>query len=389
MVEEQVLAHTQEVALEGLQIEVVRNLDAFYELAPEWTRLAERWAVDPVFLSHTWFRTWWESFGRGKELHIVTVRHRRELVAVAPMMRTRATIYGLKLNTIQAIYNPHTPRYDVIVGENQNPQLCRAIWKNFLEQDHADAVILSQIPNGSRTISMFEELGKTHGWISGQWSAPPSPFISLVDGYDGFLNNLKSSSRYNLRKRYDRLKKKGIVDVEVVTRPDQIREAMKDGLRIEAAAWKGELGTAIISDPLVAEFYIQLAQREAELGRVRLTFLRVDGKRIAFNYLLQCGKKLYGVKIGYDPAYHMFSPGNMLLNLILQQACAEGIEEYDFLGADEEWKFEWTNRIREHRWLFLFKNNLRARFLHSLKFRLVPAAKPWLESLCTYLPGRA
>ena len=278
MVEEQVLAHTQEVALEGLQIEVIRNLDAFYALAPEWTRLAERWAVDPVFLSHTWFRTWWESFGRGKELHIVTVRQRRELVAVAPMMRTRATIYGLKLNTIQAIYNPHTPRYDVIVGENQNPQLYRAIWKNFLEQDHADAVILSQIPNGSRTISMFEELGKTHGWISGQWPAPPSPFISLVDGYDGFLNNLKSSSRYNLRKRYDRLKKKGVVDVEVVTRPDQIPEAMKDGLRIEAAAWKGELGTAIISDPSVAEFYIQLAQREAELGRVRLTFLRVDWK---------------------------------------------------------------------------------------------------------------
>ena len=119
---------------------------------------------------------------------------------------------------------------------------------------------------------------------------------------------------------------------------------------------------------------------------MRLTFLRVDGKRIAFNYLLQSGKKLYGVKIGYDPAYHMYSPGNMLLNLILQQACAEGIEEYDFLGADEEWKFEWTNRIREHRWLFLFKNTLRARFLHCVKFRCC-ASREALAQKSMYIPA--
>ena len=250
MVEEQVLAHTQEVAPAGFQAEVVRNADDFYALAPEWTRWRTERAVDPMFLSHTWFRTWWESFGRGKELHIVTVRSRRELVGVAPMMCSRTNIYGLKLNTIQAIYNPHTPRYDVITGSNQHLQLYRAMWSKLVEQDQADAIIFRKFLMVRERISMFEELGKAHGWISGQWPAPPSPFISLVDGYDGFLNSLKSSSRYNLRKRYERLKKKGVVDVEVVTRPEQIQEAMKDGLRIEAAAWKGESGTAIISDPL-------------------------------------------------------------------------------------------------------------------------------------------
>ena len=103
---------------------------------------------------------------------------------------------------------------------------------------------------------------------------------------------------------------------------------MADGLRIEAAAWKGEEGTAILSDPTVADFYIQLAKREADLGQLRLTFLRVGGKRIAFNYILQNGQKLYAVKIGYDPEYHAYSPGNMLLNLILKDACQHSIEEY-------------------------------------------------------------
>jgi GNAT acetyltransferase-like protein len=388
LVEEQVVTQTQELGCERFQTEVVRGLQGFLALASEWNRLASESVVDSMFLSHTWFQTWWESFGAGNELHIVTVRERGVLRAVAPMMRTRTPIYGLKLDTIQAIYNPHTPRYDFIVGGNQDAQLYRAIWGSLRSEEQADAIVVTQVPNASRTTSMIEQLGKRDGWITGQWQAPSSPFISLVAGYEGFVNSLKNSSRYNLRKRYDRLKKKGAVDVEVVANLNEVSEAMADGLRIEAAAWKGKHGTAIISDPAVAEFYVRLAERQAELEQVRLAFLRVGAKRIAFNYLLRGEKKLYGVKIGYDPAYHMYSPGNMLLNLILQQACAEGIEEYDFLGADEEWKFEWTGKRREHRWLFLFRDRLPNRLLHRLKFNVAPALKPWLKRLCTYLPGQ-
>ena len=147
------------------------------------------------------------------------------------------------------------------------------------------------------------------------------------------------------------------------------------GRLLEAAAWKGENGTAMISDAAVTEFYTRLAKGEADLGQLRLNFLRVAGKRIAFSYVLQNRKRLCAVKIGYDPAYHGYSPGNMLLNLIVKDACARGIEEYDLLGGDDDWKFEWTKQKREHRWLFLFRNRLRPRILRYLKFGLAPAFK--------------
>jgi hypothetical protein len=41
----------------------------------------------------------------------------------------------------------------------------------------------------------------------------------------------------------------------------------------------------------------------------------------------------------------------MLLNLILRDACDRGAVEYDFLGADDEWKFDWTSEARDHDWL--------------------------------------
>ena len=389
MVEEQVITHTQDLAHADLQVEVVRSLERFNSLGAEWDRLVDRWGVDRVFLSHAWFRSWWEAFGGGRELHVVTVRSRGELVAAAPMMRTRSGRFGLNVDSIEAIYNHHTPRYDFIVGNNQDPRFYKAIWDKLIKDRGSEMIVLAQVPDASQTIPILEKFAKHNGWLRGQWMAPSSPFVPLGCDYATFFNSLKGGSRYNLRKRYDKLRKAGPVDIEVVSSIGAVREAMEDGLRIEAAAWKGDEGTAILCDPAVAEFYTRLAEREAELGQLRLSFLRVAGKRIAFSYLLRSRKRLYAVKIGYDPKYHAYSPGNMLLNLVLQDACAEGIEEYDFLGCDDEWKFEWTKEKRDHRWLFLFRNQVRPRLLHYLKFSVIPAVKPGLKALCTYLPGRA
>jgi len=344
-------------------------------MASEWDRLVHDCAADPIFLSHTWFRTWWESFGGGNELHVVTVRSRGELVAVAPMMLTEARICGFRAAALHAIYNAHTPRYDFIVAANQDPRLYEAIWNNLITEDSCDLMVLAQIPEQSRTIPSMDNLGNCHGWLTGQWAPPVSPFIRLGCDYEAFFATLGEACRFNLTKRYARLQRLGPVDVEVVTDWQRVDRAMHDGLRIEAAAWKGENGTAMISDPRVAEFYTRLARREADIGQLRLTFLRVAGERIAFTYLLQSRYKLYAVKIGYDPRYHAYSPGNMLLNLILKDACRRGVAEYDLLGGDDEWKFDWTKETRGHRWLFLFRDRLWSRSLHQLKFRLVPALK--------------
>jgi hypothetical protein len=383
VVEGQVLTHTQ--ALIGdeeaassspYQVEVVRDVEKFLSLDHEWDQLVDRCGSDRLFLSHTWFRTWWEAFGSDKQLHIITVRSAAgQLLAVAPLMRASTSIYGLKADTLHAIYNPHTPRYDFIVGNNQDPMLYEAIWTQLMESDECDAIVVAQIPEGSRTISCIEKCAKRDGWLTGVWAAPVSPFIRLGFDYEAYFNSLRAGCRFNLTKRYTRLTKHGPIDVEVITDRNAVEEAMRDGLRIEAAAWKGQQGTAMISDPVVAGFYTRLAKREADIGQLRLTFLRVGGKRISFNYLLEQKKRLYAVKIGYDPAYQAYSPGNMLLNLILKDACPRGIEEYDLLGGADEWKFEWTNEKREHHWLFLFKNRLRPRALHYLKFGVVPIVK--------------
>jgi CelD/BcsL family acetyltransferase involved in cellulose biosynthesis len=236
-----------------------------------------------------------------------------------------------------------------------------------------DAIVLPQFSEDSPTLQIFQDLAEKNKWLTGVWSGPASPFIPLRCDYDTLFSRLKPREQHNLRKRFAKLSAMGDVRLEVVSAPSQAVAAMRDGLQIEAAAWKGQAGTAMESDNRVRRFYIQLAERAAELGQLQLSFLRVGGKRVAFFYLLESGDVVHAIKVGYDPDFRVYSPGHMLLMLILKQACDQNHIEFDFQGTAERWKLVWTTESRRYPWLFMFRDRWRSRLLHRAKFVLLPA----------------
>jgi CelD/BcsL family acetyltransferase involved in cellulose biosynthesis len=144
---------------------------------------------------------------------------------------------------------------------------------------------------------------------------------------------------------------------------------------LEAAAWKGESRTAIQCDAAVSRFYSVLAERAAERGWLHLHFLRAGDARVAFDYSLTYKNRIHLLKVGYDPAFAPFSPSNLLLCKVLERAFKQGLTEYDFLGGDAGWKQNWAKQVRQHYWLFVFSSDFKGRFLHLIKFRLIPMLK--------------
>jgi hypothetical protein len=163
--------------------------------------------------------------------------------------------------------------------------------------------------------------------------------------------------------------------METIASAEGLAEGLQDGLRLEAAAWKGEAQTAISCDPAVARFYSTLADRAAERGWIRLHFLQAGQVRVAFDYSLCYKNRLYLLKVGYDPSHAPFSPSNLLLCLVLQRAFEQGVTEYDFLGADAAWKLSWAKQLQRYYWLFIFSSTFKGRCLYLIKFQLVPLLK--------------
>ena len=123
-------------------------------------------------------------------------------------------------------------------------------------------------------------------------------------------------------------------------------EAFEEGLRIEGSVWKAESGTAVLSRPETARFYRTVAAWAAERGWLRLKFLRLDGRAVAFDLALECGGVAHVLKGGFDPDLRRLGPGMLLTERSLRRAFELGLRSYELHGSDDAYKLRWTSTTR-------------------------------------------
>lgn len=353
-------------------VEVVTDYQAFVLLEPIWNRLVEESGVDHPFMRHEWVRTWWDCFKPDGSLYIVVVKEGPKVVALAPLMLDRGKIYGCPVRRLRGIANIYTERFDFICGERPK-EACRAIWKHLAQQATKwDMLELRQIPEQAHVKEHLLRDAFEDKFLLGQWHSTDGPYIPVQQPWDAYLKGLSKKHVSNLRGRVKGLHRVGTVHCEVVTGGQDLDRAIQDAFVLEAAAWKGQAGTAILNGPERLAFYQRLLRMAADQGWLRLHFLVLDGKRIAVQIALLFHNKLYILKSGYDPHYAAFAPSLILCEMMLKEAWTHHFSEVDFLGSSERWKLEWAKHTKAHSWLFVFPNRPRTRLLHRLKFTLVP-----------------
>lgn len=357
-----------------IRVETISDYQAFLDLEPVWNEVAEAAGLDHPFLEHAWVRTWWECFGAGSTLQILVLKAGDQTVAIAPLILTPIRMWGIRVRRLGFFYNAHVPRADFLIAERPE-EVYRAIWNHLSRSGGWDLLQLCQLPEGSATLEAIPELAASDDCRIVTWLSGASPYLSLRASWGQYFDSLAGKHRSNLRNRFKRLNGIGPVAVETITSDEKLTDALEAGLQLEAAAWKGEARTAISCDPDVSKFYSTLAPRAAERGWMRLHFLRTGPQRVAFDYSLSYKNRIHLLKLGYDPAYAPYSPSNLLLCMVLQDALERGVREYDFLGECADWKLSWTKQSRPHYWLFVFSSTLQGRLLHRIKSQLVPLLK--------------
>ena len=79
---------------------------------------------------------------------------------------------------------------------------------------------------------------------------------------------------------------------------------------MEGSGWKTR--TAIASRPDTRRFYRDVARWAAGRGWLRLGFLRLDGRALAFDFCLEHAGTHYLLKTGFDPAFRAYGPGMLM-----------------------------------------------------------------------------
>lgn len=297
----------------------------------DWNKLATQTSASP-FLWPGWILAWWTSFGTGR-LRIVSVSKNQPCSAEAVF------VLAEQGRVLRSPTNWHTPSYGPVARTAAGAEEVfraalhlapRRLDVGFLDQEHARRLATVAATEGYRVLS--REL--LH-----------SPYIDVDGDWEAYQKSLHKALRSELRRRWRRLREEGSVDLVVTTGEENLDDLLQDGFAIEAAGWKGQEGSAILSQSRTERFYRSIAHWAAGEGLLRLAFLRLNGRAIAFDLCLEDRSTHFLLKTGYVPAYRHYGPGKLLRERMIARAFDEGMRRYEFLGDAVAWKREWAEDV--------------------------------------------
>jgi CelD/BcsL family acetyltransferase involved in cellulose biosynthesis len=183
------------------------------------------------------------------------------------------------------------------------------------------------------------------------------PYVALEGGFDAYSAALPRKQRKEIGRLRRRLEAEGELTVHFEDGSERLDELLREGFAVEGSGWKAERGSAISSQPETLAFYTEVARWAAARGWLRLAFLRLDGRPLAFDLCIEAAGSSYVLKGGFDPDYRRFGPGVVLTYESLSRAFSEGLSTYEFLGDADSYKLAWTDTARERRRLQIFSGS--------------------------------
>jgi CelD/BcsL family acetyltransferase involved in cellulose biosynthesis len=304
-------------------------------LEPEWNVLCDALDASP-FVRPGWVSAWWDAFGTG-EPTVLDARRDGRLVGLLPLERAGSVL--------RAPANWHTPSF-AIIAEDREVEASLA--EAAVAQD-ARRLSIGFLDATESTLHAFEAAAGAASRRLLVRELQRSPVLQLgSDGWEAFRQRISKNLAADVRRRTRKLEQEGALTIETGDGGDRLHELLVEGFRIEGSGWKNTEGTAIESQDETLLFYERVARWAASRGWLSLSFLRLDGRPLAFQLGLESGSAYYYLKGGYDPSFARFSPGKVLHHAMIERCVRAGLERYEFLGDAEPYKLQWadeTHRI--------------------------------------------
>lgn len=161
-------------------------------------------------------------------------------------------------------------------------------------------------------------------------------------------NTMSAASRKKLRQLRNRLAREGELASDVVTERAAVARELEAFLALEASGWKKTQGTALLCDDADAKFFRKGFAALADRGAARIHALRLDGRPLAMQLVVQAGQEASTWKTAYDESFATFSPGSLLFAdytaAFLQDAAVATVDSC--AEDDSGYMAAWTGRKR-------------------------------------------
>jgi CelD/BcsL family acetyltransferase involved in cellulose biosynthesis len=341
--------------------EVVRTSVQFDRLQSEWNTLFEECGTS-AFQSFEWQRTWWECFGEDRQemdLHIIVLRSGTRTVGIAPFYVECIRLTPLwSLRRLAFVGSGVSDYLDVLVTPGYEEAIVGLVSRLITDGSiRLDMIHLEDIPERSPIhLPLFRALSES-SFKGRKFIAEYCPRTSLQESWERTLASFPSHRRKRILYQRHSIPRHFPIAYERPSNGSYSDRDFDEFVRIHQDQWKNMGRTGVFADERAVTFHRKIARLFADRGWLFLTFLKINGRRVAANYGFKVKEELCTYLNGmlHLTEVAKYSPGRVLHGFTIEDGIRHGASVYDFLRGTERYKYSF-NAVGLPNWTILMYN---------------------------------
>jgi CelD/BcsL family acetyltransferase involved in cellulose biosynthesis len=350
-------------------LRVVTQYDECESLRVPWNEIVATQSSDILQLDVTntfeWAMTLWRNHLGGEKQKVLILEADGEVVGVLPIYQFRKQVHGLPCRVIAPFTELYSGRCGFLLRDPRSSQigaLLGALNEAVTEWD----VFQFTVVDGSAQQKELRTWQQESGLECEQISKQTSPYIELQENWDQHLTTLPKKFRSTIRNGERRMRERGRLKYRELRDNANIDYFAAASLEIERESWKEAAGTSLSANPLQESFHSELLRRAAQNGWLCGHILLLDGEPVSYIYGLLYNGIFFDLKESYKSRYREMSPGHVLKAFAFESLYAHKARIYDFMGACEKYKMNWTDKTYSRTSYLVYNCTARAWAARSL-----------------------
>ncbi|MEN6373598.1 MAG: GNAT family N-acetyltransferase [Smithella sp.] len=320
-----------------LTVDVITSTEQFESIKEDWENLFNSCNNLSPFQTFTWNYVWWKHYGKGKQLSIFTVRENNRLVGIAPfMVQSR---FGV--SELEPICGEHHYNFRLIMDDHRD-DIAAAIALKLSGSFQAGLVHLPYFTAGTNSVDILMAALNAEDWKEERWTRNISHYVSEENGFNSYMSRKSRKSRNNRNRERKKLDETGLVTLNHICLYELTENAMERIADIQKQSWLARRG----QESLISPFYKEVIPALAQNNHAEIFLYEQSSEDIAYALNLYCGDICYCLFIGFMETKAQFMPGKVLVMDALQKNLDRGINVFDFLYGEGEYKRYWANRTK-------------------------------------------
>lgn len=321
-------------ALASNRLRVFASLEA---AEPTWRRF-EAGAVMHAFQRFDWIRAWYDEVAttEGAIVPLIvemgaTDEHPGMLLPLAIVQRGGARVLVWLGGSVSDYHAPLLDPGSAFTPRHRGAEV-RLLHELRRELPPFDAVHLEKQPEVVGTAPNPFRVGRPH---------MPSSSVTVDPARtERAAARVSKDNRRLLRRLGDR----GDVRFVVATEPVLAEDLTRVLMRQKSERYRSTGAWDMFANEAYRNFYLRMTREGVGSGLIHVSALTCGADVVATEWSLVGDDRCYGLLSGFDDAFARFSPGNLLMEHVLDWCADQGIGTYDFTTGAEGYKQRWCDQ---------------------------------------------